>query len=185
MKFLGGVVVGLLLVGLAGAFMVHGGRVPVGATAPPDMLDQWAPTARDKAIARQAPAMQVDKSAEAARRGMEHYGENCMPCHGAPGGKAMEFAQGMNPKPPALDAAHAQDFTDGQLFWVVKNGLRASGMPGFGVNHRDPEIQDIVAFVRRLPRLTPDEKKELSGAGAAEHHHHDEAAADEHGDHHH
>jgi hypothetical protein len=39
----------------------------------------------------------------------------------------------MNPKPPLLDSGHTQAFSDGELFWIVKNGIRASGMPGFGL----------------------------------------------------
>jgi mono/diheme cytochrome c family protein len=80
----------------------------------------------------------------------------------------------MNPAPPGLDSAHTQAFSDGALFWIVKNGIRASGMPAFGVNHQDAEIQDIVAFVRHVPKLTDEEKKELAAALPHEHHH-DEA----------
>jgi mono/diheme cytochrome c family protein len=184
MKFLNGILTCLILLGAAGAFMVYGGHTPIGATAPADLVDKLAPIARDKAIARNATAIQVDPGPEAAQRGMGHYKENCMPCHGAPAGKAMEFAEGMNPKAPALDSEHTQSFTDGELFWVVKNGIRASAMPGFGVNHQDAEIQDIVGFLRHLPRLTPDEKSALSSAAPAEHHH-DGEAADGAADHHH
>jgi mono/diheme cytochrome c family protein len=179
MKFIAGVVVGILLIVGAGAFMVYGGRTSIAATTPPDMVDKFAPVARDRAIVRSAPALSIPADPARAARGMEHYGENCLPCHGAPGVKAMEMAEGMNPKPPDLDGPHTQGFSDGQLFWIVKNGIRASGMPAFGVNHQDPEIQDIVAFVRHLPSLTAAEKQELGEALPREHHHeaggHDEA----------
>jgi mono/diheme cytochrome c family protein len=171
MKFIAGVVVGILIVVAAGAFMVYGGRTSIAATTPPDLLDKMAPVARDRAIARQAPALSIPDDPARAARGREHYGENCLPCHGAPGVKAMEMAEGMNPKPPELDGPHTRGLSDGQLFWIVKNGIRASGMPAFGVNHQDPEIQDIVAFVRHLPALTPAEKQELGEALPREHHH--------------
>jgi hypothetical protein len=53
----------------------------------------------------------------------------------------------------------------------VKNGLRASGMAGFGVNHKDEEVQDIVAFVRHIPKLTEAERQGLAAAVPEEHHH--------------
>ena len=163
--------------------MVYGGRTSIAATTPPDMVDKLAPVARDRAIVRSAPALSIPADAARAARGMEHYGENCLPCHGAPGVKAMEMAEGMNPKPPDLDGPHTQGFSDGQLFWIVKNGIRASGMPAFGGNHQDPEIQDIVAFVRHLPSLTAPEKQELGEALPREHHHeaggHEEAEGHE------
>jgi len=170
MRFILGLIVGLLLVGAVGAFMVYGGHVSVAATTPPDMLDKLAPIALAHAVAHQAPEMTIPADPAAARRGMEHYDENCLPCHGAPGVKPVEFAQGMNPVPPGLDG-DTQSFSDGELFWIVKNGIRASGMPAFGVNHQDPEIQDIVAFVRHLPKLTDEEKRALAAAVPHEHHH--------------
>ena len=178
MRFIIGVIVGLVLVAAAGAFMVYGGRVAVAATTPPDMVDKIAPAARDRAIARRAPAMTIAADQAAVSRGAEHYGDNCLPCHAAPGVKPVEFAQGMNPAPPGLDGAHTQAFSDGALFWIVKNGIRASGMPAFGVNHEDREIQDIVAFVRHLPKLTDQERTALAAELPHEHHHEEGEAAE-------
>jgi mono/diheme cytochrome c family protein len=104
MRFIAGLVVGLLLVGAAVAFVVYGGRFAVAATTPPDIVDRLAPTARDRAIAREAPKMTLPADDETAARGMVHYRENCLPCHGAPGVKPAEFAEGMNPKPPCSTA---------------------------------------------------------------------------------
>jgi mono/diheme cytochrome c family protein len=177
MRFLAGLVAGILLLCAVGAVVVYGGRMSVAASGPPDMIDKVAPVARDKAVARQAAAMSLPTDPAAAARGMEHYGENCLPCHGAPGVKPMELAQGMNPAPPELDSPHTRALSDGEVFWIVKNGIRASGRPGFGVNHQDTEIQDIAAFVRHLPSLTTGEKQELAEALPHEHHHHDEGEA--------
>jgi len=185
MRFLLGLIAGLILVAAAGAFMVYGGHVSVAATTPPDMLDKLAPVALGHAVAHQAPKMTIPADAAAARRGMEHYDENCLPCHGAPGVKPAEFAQGMNPGPPDIDGA-LQNYTDAQLFWVIKNGLRATGMPGFGVNHKDEEIAAIAAFVRHTPHLTAEERKDLAAAAPHDDHHHEgEAQPGEAEPHHH
>jgi mono/diheme cytochrome c family protein len=175
MKFLLAIVVVLLLVGGVGAFVVETGRMPIAATTPPDVVDRVAITAKFKAVVRGASGLQVKLPADAASvaRGRDHYVENCLPCHGAPGVKPAEFAEGMNPKPPDIDGP-LQTYDDAQLFWVIKNGIRATGMPGFGVNHKDDEIAAIAAFVRHTPHLSAEERKELAEAAPHEDHHHEE-----------
>lgn len=170
-KFLLAVVVVLLVVGAAAAFVVQTGRLPLAATTPPDVVDRVAMTAKFKAVQRGGDGLRVTLPADAASvaRGREHYVENCLPCHGAPGVKPAEFAEGMNPRPPDIDGP-LQVYSDAQLFWVIKNGLRATGMPAFGVNHKDEEIAAIAAFVRRTPHLTPEERQALAAAAPHEHH---------------
>ena len=173
-KFLIAVLAVLLVLAGIGAFLVHTGRLPVAATTPPDLVDRVAMTAKFKAVQRGGNGLQVTLLTDAASiaRGREHYVENCLPCHGAPGVKPAEFAQGMNPVPPDIDGA-LQNYTDAQLFWVIKNGIRATGMPAFGVNHKDEEIAAIAAFVRHAPHLTPEERKDLAGAAPHDDHHHE------------
>jgi len=101
----------------------------------------------------------------------------CFGCHGAPGHELSEIAQGLNPKPPKLDAEDVQAGSDAELYWVVKNGLRMTGMPAFGPTHEDKELWSIVAFLRRLPKLKPQEYDAMVEAaglqkGEEEHEHH-------------
>ena len=185
-KFLLAILVVLLVAGGMGAFFVHSGRLPVAATTPADLVDRIAMTAKFEAVRRGGNGLQVVLPTDAASiaRGREHYVENCLPCHGGPGVKPAEFAQGMNPGPPDIDGA-LQNYTDAQLFWVIKNGLRATGMPAFGINHKDEEIAAIAAFVRRTRHLTPEERKELAVTGPREDHHHEGEAQAEAEPHHH
>ena len=186
-RFLLAILVVLLVASGAGAFLVHTGRLPVAATTPPDLVDRIAMTAKFEAVRRGGNGLQVTlpTGAAALAEGREHYVENCLPCHGGPGVKPAEFAQGMNPAPPDIDGA-LQNYTDAQLFWVIKNGLRATGMPAFGVNHKDEEIAAIAAFVRHTPHLTPKERTELAAAAPHDDHHHEgEAPPGEAEPHHH
>jgi len=166
----------LLLIALAagGYFFAASGRFPVAATAAPDVVDTIAPWALQRAIEHQAKgaaAVAVPKGEAAVARGLGHYRENCLPCHGAPGAEAAEFAQVMSPAAPGIDSPIVQNLSDAQLVWVVKNGIRMTGMPAFGSSHKDAEIADIVAFVRQLPHLTPEEKAKLHPPEAGDHHH--------------
>jgi mono/diheme cytochrome c family protein len=183
MKFFTGVFFTLLVIAALGGFIFATGRFNVAATAPPDMIDKVAPWALDKALERRSKDVTdpIAKDAGAIARGMTHYHENCLPCHGAPGIEPAEFHEGLNPSPPDIDAPALQHDTDAELFWVIKNGIRMTGMPAFGANHKDDEIRDIVAFVRHAPQITDAERQKLkTGEGLEEHHHGDEAGEEHH-----
>jgi mono/diheme cytochrome c family protein len=102
---------------------------------------------------------------------MDHYRENCIMCHGAPGVAGAELSKGLNPPAPLLDKEE-NDTPDGELFWVVKHGIRMTPMPAFGPTYTDEEIWKIVAFIRHLPDLTARERDSLRSATGEEAHHH-------------
>jgi mono/diheme cytochrome c family protein len=98
-------------------------------------------------------------------------------CHGAPGVEESEFGQGLNPPAPDLTLPVIQKMSDGELFWIVSNGIRMTGMPAFSPTHKPEEVWKIVSFVRHLPELTDEEQKAL-GAGTDEKAHHGEAGSE-------
>jgi mono/diheme cytochrome c family protein len=61
--------------------------------------------------------------------------------------------QGLRPEPPNL-AQTSEQWTNAQLFWIIKNGIKMTGMPAFGPTHQDDAIWNIVGFVRRLPQIS-------------------------------
>jgi mono/diheme cytochrome c family protein len=79
----------------------------------------------------------------------------CSGCHLAPGMKRSEMSRGLYPRAPELK--RGSRLTPGEEFWVVKHGLKMSGMPAWGVTHDDELLWDVVAFLRKLPELTPDQ----------------------------
>jgi mono/diheme cytochrome c family protein len=167
MRFLSGVIVGVGCVGLAAAAVVSSGLVDPAASVPPGALEtRVARFALDRAVARRAPKgpNPLKPDAEVLRAGLTHYRQMCVSCHGAPGVDASEAGEGLNPPAPDLTLGRVQKRTDGELFWLVQNGIRMTGMPAFGPTHKDEEIWKIVAFLRRLPALSPDEEKRLREA---------------------
>ena len=76
----------------------------------------------------------------------------------------------------------AHDWTAARLHWVVQNGIKMTGMPSFGVSHTDPEIWAIVAFLEKMPKMTPQEYQALAQAAEAsgEEHHHEAGEEHEH-----
>lgn len=164
MRFVTGTVAGVLLAALVACAFLATGSFNVAASSPPGNLEKrLAGFALDRSVARRAPRKSnpFAGSGEAARAGLVHYREMCVTCHGAPGVDPSEIGEGLNPPAPDLTLKKVQARSDGELFWVVQNGIRMTGMPAFGPTHAEEEVWKIVAFVRRLPELTPEEEKLL------------------------
>jgi cytochrome c553 len=95
------------------------------------------------------------------RRGLGHFASACAPCHGAPGEPRNEVVRNMLPPPPDL-ALHVPSWRPEQLFWIVKHGLKYTGMPSWPTQQRDDEVWAMVAFLERLPELSPQEYDPLA-----------------------
>ena len=181
MRLLAGLIVALILVLVASVVVLWMGWYDVAAAVPAGKLEtSLAQFALNRSVARRAPKVQnpVAATPEVLRSGLAHYRENCAGCHGGPGIEAAEFGMGLNPPAPDLTLPRVQKRPDGELYWIISNGIRMTGMPALSPTHKEPEIWKIVAFLRHLPELTPEEEKLLKPAGE-EADHHDEGDAAE------
>jgi len=154
------------------------GWTSFAASESPSGLERaLAPWARERSIARHAGTLPAPLPTDAAAlaTGLDHYRENCVACHGAPGVPGAELSKGLNPPAPSLDQPRTQRRSDSILYWIVKNGIRMTGMPAFGPTHDDAELLKIVALVRHLPNLTETEAQQLRAATKQQAHHHDRA----------
>jgi len=177
-RVLGGILLGVLVVALGAAAFVASGSFDVAASRPAGKLEERIATfALNRSVSRRAPSRKnpLAPSPEVLRGGLVHFRENCVDCHGAPGVDASEFGQGLNPPAPDLTLPRVQGRPDGELYWIVSNGIRMTGMPAFSPTHKEDEIWKIVAFLRHLPELKPEEEKALKAAGEADAEHHREA----------
>ena len=178
MRFLLGVVFGILLVAAGAAAIVYTGSFNTSAEVPPGKMEtRLATLALNKSVERRAPNKKnpLPSTPENLRGGLAHFRENCVVCHGAPGVDPGEIGQGLNPGAPDLTLPRVQERTDGQLYWLVDEGIRMSGMPAFGPTHGENELWQIVAFLRHLPEITEQEKAQLQGEKEEAEHHHEEA----------
>jgi mono/diheme cytochrome c family protein len=91
-----------------------------------------------------------------AQRGLGLYREHCAQCHGAPGVAPDGFALGMTPAPANL-AHTAREWPPADLYWVVKEGIKMTGMPAWKYRMPEDDLWALVAFLQELPRLSPDE----------------------------
>ncbi len=156
-KVLAGVA-GVVIIGVV-AFVLSG-IYNIAATAP-----HWPITlfvlkvARDRSIAAHSSGVQLPdlKNSKLVAHGVEHFHEMCRLCHGAPGYPRQEFAEGLYPSPPNPASVEVQEKSDAELYWIIENGVKMTGMPAFGSTHNRELITGILALVRQLSKLTPDE----------------------------
>lgn len=175
-KLLLSFILGVIVTLLVPLLVLATGLINMGAANRPGMIEEKLATfALERSMHHRAPRTRNPRGSEPAAiaGGFEHYRDNCLLCHGAPGADTAELAKGLNPPAPALSDPDTQAMTDGELFWTIKFGIRMTGMPGFGPTHSDDEIWQIVSFVRQLPHLSPAEKGKLHAVtgGEGEHHH--------------
>ena len=160
----------LAAIGVA-AFGVYGGLYDVAADAPHTQPVFWLmTTVRERSIAIRAAGVAVPGDLADPKRlasGAGQYAAMCSSCHLAPGMKRTEISWGLYPRAPEL--RRGSRLTPGEKFWVVKHGLKMSGMPAWGVTHNDELLWDVVAFLQTLPKLTPDQYQTLVRSAAKTH----------------
>ncbi len=153
----------LVILFLAAMAVANFGLYDVAASTPDNgFVASMLRRTSHRSIRRQAEGIQVPRldDPDMIKRGLIHYYEMCVVCHGAPGVKPSEIAQGLNPYPPEL-AEKAEPDEAAEFFWIVKHGIKMTGMPAFGLTHSDEEIWAMIAFLQKMPQLSPEEYQKL------------------------
>ena len=101
----------------------------------------------------------VQPTPEIINQALGHYADHCASCHANDGSGDTEIGRGLYPRVPDMRATNTQSLTDGELFSIIEHGIRLTGMPAWGNGTPEGERDSwgLVHFVRRLPKLTPEE----------------------------
>ena len=146
----------------AGVSMLHNG---LSARATPTAMEaMFARNARHLAIPANARDEHnpIAASGETLAEARAHFADHCATCHGNDGSGNTMYGKGLYPKPPDLRAAETQKLSDGELFWIIENGVRFTGMPAFGGGHGSQDDSwKLVLFIRHLPQLAMEERVEM------------------------
>jgi cytochrome c553 len=150
--------------GLGAALFLAAGLVPIAADA-----GHWPVTravlefAMSRAVQVRAVPLRAPPLDDPAivQKGAGHYVSGCMPCHGAPGTPRDEIARHMLPAPPFLPSELGA-MSPEELFWVVSHGIKYTAMPSWTAGDRDDEVWAMVAFLERMPELTPAQFRALA-----------------------
>ena len=165
------VVILLIVIAALGGIFIFAGVYNIGADAPHSsaiygLLREF----REKAIAHHARDIAIPKDLSDAKRieaGAGLYQEMCTGCHLGPGVEPSELSQGLYP--PAPDLAKTIDRSAAQQFWIIKHGVKLSAMPAWGKTHNDELIWDMVAFIRQLPKMSPEQYKSAIASAPEDH----------------
>ena len=151
-----GAVVAYLILIVAGFGLLYAGVYDVGATtAHWPITERMLDLARRHSVAAHATGIQAPSDLDNPDKiafGLSHYADHCAVCHGAPGAPKDDLAQGMYPTPPDL-AVVSQQYTAPQLFWILRHGIKMTGMPSWS-DHTDDDLWAIVAFLKKLPDMS-------------------------------
>lgn len=156
------IIAAIALIAVAAASILHDG---VSARANPSALEtMMARQARHMAIpagARklQNPAADTPQNLRDARL---HFADHCAICHANDGSADTMMGRNLYPKPPDLRLEQTQKLADGEIFWIIENGIRFTGMPGFGgAPGSERDSWKLVRFIRHLPQLSGEERVEM------------------------
>lgn len=167
-----GVTLVVLLLAAGGVGFLYSGWYDIAADTPHTRpVYRLLTVLREQSVAYHAKDIEVPSLNDAAlvRSGAGNYDAMCTGCHLAPGVKDSELSRGLYPAPPRLDNPERQR-TAAQDFWIIKHGIKASGMPAWGKSMEDKYIWSMVAFLEKLPQLSSGQYRELVAASGGHQH---------------
>ncbi len=152
----------IAVVAIGGLSFIYSGLYPIGADVPHTKLTFWVlETLRERSIEHASRDIQVPDLNDPSMllAGGADYNDMCVGCHLKPGKDKSDMSQGLYPQPPNLTKEEAGEEEDPltearHRFWVIKHGIKASGMPAWGRTHDDKRIWAMVAFLQKLPQLS-------------------------------
>jgi len=132
----------------------------------PTSMESWV--AREARATAMPPAAKsrmnpVSNSPEVLEAARAHWADHCATCHANDGSGDTMMGKNLYPPAPDMRLPETQQLTDGELFYIIQNGIRLTGMPGWGTgaSHDEEDSWKLVHFIRHLPQLTLDEKKAM------------------------
>jgi mono/diheme cytochrome c family protein len=100
-------------------------------------------------------------TAAALKEGREHFADHCAQCHGNDGRGQTEMGRNLYPRAPDMTLAETQQLSDGELFAIIRNGVRLTGMPAWSGEHSEDDDWKLVLFVRHMPQMTKEEAESM------------------------
>lgn len=164
-KFIVGIIVGVALVPIAFYFYCVSGSAPVATSSPSMPFERFfARTALHATISKKAPTTQPGKpTVTELLSGVDVFHHHCAICHGLPGRPESSIARGEFPHPPQLFTADHMVTDDpvGETYWKAKNGIRLTGMPGFGGSLSDDQLWNVARLLASADHLPPEVQQAL------------------------
>jgi hypothetical protein len=163
MKTITTLLVLLAVAGLAAAGWIQSGWYDIGADSPHSKpVFALLTTLRQQSVRHHASGIAIPPDLDDAQvilKGAGQYAAMCTGCHLAPGMANSEIRPGLYPQPPDLSRMHPVE--PRAAFWIIKHGIKMSAMPAWGSSHDDATIWSMVAFLQKLPGMTPAQYRDI------------------------
>lgn len=141
------------------------------------------PPAIEKAVAERLRSLAIPSGAnrqanpfardtKAWIEGGMHFQDHCAICHDENGSGRSEIGRNVYPKVPDMRLEDTQELSDGALYFIIQNGVRYTAMPGWSGEHTPEETWKLVSFIRKLPKLTPEELEQVMPKAESDEHSH-------------
>ena len=158
----------LIVVLLVGGLYVYARGHGFSARGEPGWMERtMARNARNIATppdARSLPNPRQQQTSDMLAEADEHFVEHCSSCHAIDGRGDTTIGRNLYPKVPDMTQPETQQLSDGELYYIISNGIRLTGMPAWGSEDKPEAIWDLVSLIRRLPKLSPEELQRLQAA---------------------
>ena len=155
----------IVVIGAGAAFYVV--QAGLSARGQPGAIETMvARSIRNYTISRRARELRnpVERAPEVIAEGRAHFADHCATCHANNGSGETEMGRNLFPKVPDMRLATTQNLSDGELFWIIENGIRFTGMAGWGTGNKEGEEASwhLVQFIRHLPDISKPEIEEMA-----------------------
>ncbi|MEZ5413646.1 MAG: cytochrome c [Opitutaceae bacterium] len=175
LRILGYIALGYVVLVAVGAVVIYSGSYNIAATTRHTqlvhaslnklMINSVRSHAKDVVV----PTGIDLRDREFARHAVGHFESMCLMCHGAPGRDPDRWSQSLYPPPPDLiHSLREHKWTDQEVFWIIKHGIKDTGMAAFGDSHDDRDLWALTALVRQFLEMSPDEYRTMAQNAQAE-----------------
>lgn len=157
---------GIVIIAMAAAL------APIALVLRGGISTRVEPSPLEATVARRLRSLAIPEAARSATNpfratpkvlaeGLAHFADHCASCHGNDGSGSTPVGRSLYPRAPDMRAPATRNLSDGELFYIIENGTKFTGMPGWGGAGRPQESWKLVLFIRHLPDLSAEEQAEM------------------------
>lgn len=165
MKIIATIGVLVLIIVIGGLVFTYSGFYNVAATIPHSSLTEWLlSTISDRSVKHQAKDISPPSylnDPEIIKAGFIKYQNDCVWCHGTPMSYPGKIGKGLNPGPPKLWES-AKELSAGEMYWVIKNGIKMTGMPYWSHEYKEEDTWSVVAFLKQFPNTSAQQYRQMT-----------------------
>jgi len=165
-------IISLVVVSIVGAIFIWFGIFNIAANDKHwDITTSILEITRDRSVSARSSDIKVPNLTgnERIAKAAPNYAAMCAQCHLAPGISKSELYEGLYPQPPVFNTQENSTRKPEETFWIIKNGLKMTGMPAWGIYNSDEQIWDLVAMLTKINKMTPEQYQKLVDAGEHTH----------------